>query len=276
MKRRRTPRIRTARSLADARRLVQQACELLWAIPPSMANLVCQDYKRRSNSHGRYDVELGLIKIIKAERPVAFDPGVQEGRRRAKALVAEARSLPKSRPAPPRPAPAGAVRELVVRYRLRRIPKDAHRLGSRITCNSDICRLFADLRFEAREHIFILHLSAGNRLLSMSHAAKGTLNYAHCSPIEAFRDASFAGASAIIVVHNHPSGEPHPSQGDLTLLEEIYRLGQLCRIPLLDFVIIGDDGCYSASDHGVIAQLGMDAPPATSHVARGKRVRANA
>jgi len=274
MKSRRDPKIRKARNLADARRLVQQACKLLWAIPTSMADLVDRDYVQRFNSYHKYDVALGLSRIIKADRPVAFDPGVQEGRRRAKSLLAEARSTPRSPAAPPRPAPAGAVRELVVRYRLRPIPKDARLIGSRITCSSDIYRLFADLRFEAREHIFILHMSAGNRLLSMSHAATGTLNYAHCSPIEAFRDASFAGASAIIVVHNHPSGRPQPSQGDLILLGEIYRLGQLCRIQLLDFVIIGDDDCYSASDHGAIARLGMGTLPATSHVARGKRVRA--
>jgi hypothetical protein len=71
-----------------------------------------------------------------------------------------------------------------------------------------------------------------------------------------------AGAAAIIIVHNHPSGRATPSGGDLALMDEVKRIGDLVRIPLVDFIIIGDETHWSAADHGLLIRgAGMPGAP---------------
>ena len=60
------------------------------------------------------------------------------------------------------------------------------------------------------------------------------------------------GASALILVHNHPSGDPSPSREDLDLTERLARAGQILGIRLVDHVIVGQDGCCSLADAGMI------------------------
>jgi len=96
-----------------------------------------------------------------------------------------------------------------------------------------------------KEHLVSLCLDAQHRLKSFSLVSMGTLNETLAHPREIFRPAIADSARSIIVVHNHPSGDPSPSRLDLRLTRQLYLVGDLLRIPLLDHIIIGDGKYFS-------------------------------
>ena len=93
-----------------------------------------------------------------------------------------------------------------------------------------------------REHIFVFLLSARYDLLGYQLVAIGSLNETIAHPREIFRAAVAAGAYAIIIAHNHPSGDPQPSQSDIELTKTLWTCGELLRIKMLDHIVIGRNG----------------------------------
>jgi len=83
-------------------------------------------------------------------------------------------------------------------------------------------------------------LNTKNEILSAENASIGNLNSSIVHPREVFRSAVKKGAAAIIVIHNHPSGNPAPSQNDLDITRRLKEAGELMGIPVLDHLIIGD------------------------------------
>jgi DNA repair protein RadC len=84
----------------------------------------------------------------------------------------------------------------------------------------------------------------------MEVVSVGSLTASVVTPRELFKSAILASAAAIVISHNHPSGEPAPSQEDIRLTERISKAGEILGIKLLDHVIIGELGHYSFSDAG--------------------------
>ena len=97
-----------------------------------------------------------------------------------------------------------------------------------------------DMRHLDREILKILLLDAKNRLIADRIISTGTVTMAPASPREIFREALLAGAVNIILLHNHPSGDPTPSQEDILITKQIADAGELVGITLLDHIIIGD------------------------------------
>lgn len=81
---------------------------------------------------------------------------------------------------------------------------------------------------------------------------RGILTSTLVHPREVFKGAILSSANAIIVAHNHPSGDPTPSAEDSSLLRRLYSSGELLGIPVLDSVIIGSGRYYSAREAGEI------------------------
>jgi DNA repair protein RadC len=81
--------------------------------------------------------------------------------------------------------------------------------------------------------------------------SRGTLNSTPVHPREVFRQAIAEGAYAVILVHNHPSGDPTPSAMDLKLTEQLVQAGNMLDIPVLDHIIIGQRGYSSMADQSV-------------------------
>ncbi len=100
-----------------------------------------------------------------------------------------------------------------------------------------------DMRHHKQEHMKLLLLDTKSKLIHESTISKGTVNASIISPREIFIDALHHGAVGIIVLHNHPSGDPTPSKEDMRLTKRIFEGGQLIGIELLDHIIIGDQ-CY--------------------------------
>ncbi len=95
------------------------------------------------------------------------------------------------------------------------------------------------LRGLQREVFVALLLDVQNRLQGETLVSIGTLTSSLVHPREVFRGAIFQGAAAVIVAHNHPSGDPNPSSADREVTRRLIRAGQLIGIPLLDHVVIG-------------------------------------
>lgn len=90
------------------------------------------------------------------------------------------------------------------------------------------------------EAFYVLMLSTRRRLIGIHVGATGTLDTILVHPREVFRAAIIANASAIVLAHNHPSGDPTPSEGDIRVTRELFRAGQLLKIEVLDHVIVAN------------------------------------
>jgi DNA repair protein RadC len=119
----------------------------------------------------------------------------------------------------------------------------------------------ARLRDAAQEHFCVLLLDGRHRVLGEEVVSLGTLTASLVHPREVFRPALRASAAALILVHNHPSGDPEPSPEDRTVTERLGRAGELLGVPVLDHVVIAERGFRSLRDEGA---LGAQAPAALS------------
>lgn len=116
------------------------------------------------------------------------------------------------------------------------------------------------LREEARgydvEHFVVLLLNTRRRLIRIEHVSQGTLDALHIHPREVFKHAIAGNAAAIVMVHNHPSGDPTPSEADIKVTRDMIRAGQLLKIDVLDHVILGRKTTERARDFVSLRELG--------------------
>ena len=112
--------------------------------------------------------------------------------------------------------------------------------------------LTACLARERVEHLRVLFLDTKNRLIADETLARGTVNHAPVYPREVLRRAIDLHASALILVHNHPSGDPTPSEADIGTTQAIAAAGQLLSIVLHDHVIIGNGRWVSLRREGLL------------------------
>jgi DNA repair protein RadC len=107
-------------------------------------------------------------------------------------------------------------------------------------------------RFSGRgvEQLGIVLLDSKHRVLRTAIIAVGTLNTSAVEPREVFREAAIGGAAAILVFHNHPSGDPAPSDDDLLLTQRLVAAGELMGIEVVDHVVVGDAKYFSFKETG--------------------------
>ncbi len=99
-----------------------------------------------------------------------------------------------------------------------------------------------------REKFMILYLDTKNRVIKDETISVGTLNSTIVHPREVFKNAIKDSINSIIIVHNHPSGDPAPSLDDDTISERFFKTGEIIGIKVLDHVIIGKENYYSYKD----------------------------
>lgn len=100
------------------------------------------------------------------------------------------------------------------------------------------------------EHFAVLGLDSRRRVLAGELISQGTLTQSLAHPREVFRSAIKLGAAAVIVGHNHPSGDPEPSPDDRAVTRRLRQAAEILGLPLLDHVIIGRDRSFSFSEAG--------------------------
>ncbi len=107
-----------------------------------------------------------------------------------------------------------------------------------------------ELKELAQEHLRVLTLTRRNQLLGNHLIYQGTVTHVHVRPAEIFRPAVIQQAPAIIVVHNHPSGDPIASPEDIAITRTLVAAGELLGIELLDHMIIAGEGYTSLREQG--------------------------
>jgi len=113
-----------------------------------------------------------------------------------------------------------------------------------------------DCRFYDVEHFHVVLLNTRRKLIRVEQVARGTLDSVIIHPREVFKMAISANASAIVIVHNHPSGDPSPSEADIKVTRDLVRAGQLLKIEVLDHVILGRKTADRSTDYVSLRELG--------------------
>ena len=116
----------------------------------------------------------------------------------------------------------------------------------------DILARLGDIRIRQQEYFVCLSLDGGQRLIAQRTITIGTLDTVLAHPREVFSDAIVDRAACVIVAHNHPSGDPNPSQKDTTLTQQLAASGQLLGIPLRDHIIVSKTEHFSFRQHHLL------------------------
>ena len=111
--------------------------------------------------------------------------------------------------------------------------------------------LMGRMRFLDREHFLVVLLNARNQPLAVETVSVGHLTASLVHPRELFKTAIQKSAAAVILAHNHPSGDPNPSQEDLLLTKRLREGGELLGIEILDHIIFGDNKYASLKEKGL-------------------------
>lgn len=120
-----------------------------------------------------------------------------------------------------------------------------------ITCPADVARLLQpEMRQYKKEITKAVLVNTKNEVMGMRQISEGTLDTSLLHPREVFREAIREAAAAVILVHNHPSGDPAPSKDDIAVTKEFVKAGRLLDIELLDHIIIGGAGYTSLRELG--------------------------
>lgn len=109
-----------------------------------------------------------------------------------------------------------------------------------------------DMRHQKQERMKLLLLNTKSRLIGETEISKGTVNASIVSPRELFIEALQKNAVSIILLHNHPSGDPEPSREDILVSQRVFEAGNMIGVELLDHIIIGDNCYVSLKEQGYL------------------------
>lgn len=118
---------------------------------------------------------------------------------------------------------------------------------------ADVARMMVPALRDSRQEVFhVLALDSSNAVTANIELSRGTLNASLVHPREVFKTAIDHRAAAIIVVHNHPSGNPEPSPEDLAITRQLAEAGKLLGIPVHDHIIVAESTWTSLSERGIL------------------------
>jgi DNA repair protein RadC len=112
--------------------------------------------------------------------------------------------------------------------------------------------LVAELAGLDRERCLAALLDTKHRLLEVATVSIGSLDHTFMAPREVFRDALLANAAAVVLAHNHPSGDPEPSRDDEQVTRRLVRAGELIGVEVLDHLVVGGHRWVSLARRGAV------------------------
>jgi DNA repair protein RadC len=132
-----------------------------------------------------------------------------------------------------------------------RVPCYNQQIRSAVDASTLLHTYLADVD---REHFIVLMLNQKNKIIGINTMSIGSLTASVVHPREVFKPAILSNAAALILAHNHPSGQPQPSTEDRALTQRLVEAGRLLGISVLDHVIIGDgtSSYFSFADEGLL------------------------
>jgi DNA repair protein RadC len=135
-----------------------------------------------------------------------------------------------------------------VQYRPQSDPKVAGTTAPLLGSAFAVYQNLLDLRGEDREHFVVFDLNVRNRVIARRVVHIGTLSGVEVHPREVFKPAIVHSAAAIILAHNHPSGDPSPSRQDVEMTERLREAGKLLGITVLDHIVFASEGYVSLAE----------------------------
>ncbi|MEO6048701.1 MAG: JAB domain-containing protein [Candidatus Kapaibacterium sp.] len=142
------------------------------------------------------------------------------------------------------------LKEIEIKYKIKKINDKV--IGKKVTDATIIAELFADLQNETKEKFLAINLDTKNKILCFEVVAIGSVRAIYLRPMEVFRTSIIVNATSVILVHNHPSGEPQPSPEDVNFTMRCQRIADDLGVELYDHIIIGLDSYYSFAREGVL------------------------
>ena len=134
--------------------------------------------------------------------------------------------------------------------RLNRIgPQDKIKISSPVVL---VNLLMDEMRYLCKEHFKIAILDTKNQILAIENISIGTLNASIVHPRDVFKIAIKRNANSLILIHNHPSGDPNPSNEDISITNRLIDAGNLIGIKVLDHIIIGDNKYISFKEKNLV------------------------
>ena len=118
--------------------------------------------------------------------------------------------------------------------------------------------LYHSMRDLKKEVFKVMYLNIQNQIIETGDLFEGTINSSSISPREVIESAIKYNAAALIFVHNHPSGNPEPSQSDKEITRDLVYAGSIMRIRVLDHIIIGNNRYFSFAGEGLIEEYELD------------------
>jgi len=136
----------------------------------------------------------------------------------------------------------------------RRTVSEKHSLyGKRFSTSGDVANYYTPLLKDIKKEVFrIVMLNSQNGMMKDVTISEGSLTASIVHPREVFKPAIRESAASIILIHNHPSGDPAPSREDKSITKKLVSTGEIIGINVLDHIIIGADGYFSFCDERLI------------------------
>ena len=117
--------------------------------------------------------------------------------------------------------------------------------------------LMPRVKHEQKEHFMLMCLNTKNHVIAVSDISIGSISASIVHPREVFKEALARSAAAIIIAHNHPSGDPSPSREDINVTQRLAKAGKVMDIPLLDHIVLGDNRFVSLKEKGVMSSMSL-------------------
>lgn len=157
------------------------------------------------------------------------------------------------------PSPRRACRDSIAVVRIQMVREAGFKYSHQpVSQSSDAAKILQTYLAGAdREYFVLLLLDGKHRVNALNVVSIGSLTGALVHPREVFKPAILANAAAVIVGHNHPSGDPDPSREDRELTDRLVQAGRLLGITVLDHVIVGQERFFSFADHHLITTGGV-------------------
>lgn len=132
-------------------------------------------------------------------------------------------------------------------------PLPPYLVGSRkISSSNDVYQLFRYLVPECKEHFLALHLDTKNKIICVDQVSIGSLNASIVHPREVMKACLLSSCAAVVLVHNHPSGDDNPSKEDIALTTRLKQCCDLMGLRLLDHIVVCESSYCSFADRGLL------------------------
>lgn len=132
---------------------------------------------------------------------------------------------------------------IISKQKLQLVKETDFQYNEKITSTFDLVRFIREIlkiQNEPQEVVYLLTLNSKNHVVSFTEIARGGVDWCNLSMCEIFKNVLLSSSQKFIIIHNHPSGDPTPSQADIEVTKNIKKNAKMLQVQFLDHLVIGD------------------------------------